>query len=337
MSHSAHYTCPSNIAIVKYWGKYGNQLPRNASISFTLSKALSDTKVTLEEGKTRISFYFEGKEKPSFLPKIEQFLQKIGDIIPRVAEHGLVIESSNTFPHSSGIASSASGMAAMALCILDIEAQLGGSALDLQQASHAARLGSGSACRSLYPYLAMWGNHPQYTTSSNEYAVPAYDGVHSDFLTYHDDILILSDEEKSVSSTAGHQLMENNPYAGVRYQQANDHIAKLKGILLEGDHHAFGQLAESEAMTLHALMMCSNPSYMLMQPATIDVIKKIRAFREDTDLPLYFTLDAGPNVHIFYPDAISSDAQQFIKSSLLPYSPNATIIMDEVGTGPQKL
>jgi diphosphomevalonate decarboxylase len=336
MNLSAQYTCPSNIAIVKYWGKYGNQLPRNTSISFTLSNALSNTKVTIEEGGLGIDFYFEGKEKPSFLPKIEQFLSKISEHTQLTKEYKLIIESSNTFPHSSGIASSASGMAAMAMCILDIESQLHGKEIDMKTASIMARLGSGSACRSLFPYLVLWGSHPLYEGSSNEFAIPAYDAVHPEFLTYHDDILIVSGEEKSVSSTAGHQLMEGNPYATARYQQANDNIILLKKIMQEGDHHAFGSLAESEAMTLHALMMCSSPSYILMQPNTIEVIKKIRAYRQETGLPLYFTLDAGPNVHILYPDAIKSEAKAFIKSDLLALSPQSLVLEDHVGLGPQK-
>jgi diphosphomevalonate decarboxylase len=337
MSLSAQYTCPSNIAIVKYWGKYGNQLPRNASISFTLTNALSKTKVSLNEKGSGIEFYLDGKEKPSFIPKIDQFLSKIQDHIQFTKGKGLIIESSNTFPHSSGIASSASGMAAMALCILDIESQASGQPIDMKQASLLARLGSGSACRSLYPYLAEWGISAAYHDSSNEWAIPVYEGVHPDFITYHDDILIVSAEEKSVSSTAGHGLMDNNPYADVRYNQANDHVIKLKDILKSGDHHAFGTLAESEAMTLHALMMCSNPSYVLMQPGTLDVIKSIRKFRSDTQLPLYFTLDAGPNVHILYPDHIKKEAQDFIQSELLKFSPSSMLLKDQVGTGPVKL
>jgi diphosphomevalonate decarboxylase len=338
MEFKARYTCPSNIAIVKYWGKYGNQLPKNASLSFTLSNAISDTKISLIPSENRgLKFLFEGVEKPSFLPKIEKFFNNINDHFTFLNDYTFEIESSNSFPHSSGIASSASGMAAMAMCLCDIESQINVTDIDLQKASVIARLGSGSACRSIYPNLVMWGKHDAYSGSSNDFAVPAYEEVAEVFLDYHDDILIVSADEKSVSSTAGHGLMNGNVYAESRYAQANEHMMRLKSILQEGDVFAFGELAELEAMTLHALMMCSQPSYILLQPDTLNVIKAIRQFRQDTQLPLFFTLDAGPNIHILYPHSIAEKVYDFINNDLLVYSPQKLIIHDRVGSGPKKI
>jgi diphosphomevalonate decarboxylase len=336
----ARYTCPSNIAIVKYWGKYGNQLPRNASISFTLTNAVSDTEVTVSPkvgSSPTITFLFEGKEKPSFLPKIENFFTKINHELPFLNDFDFVIESSNSFPHSSGIASSASGMAAMSMCLSDIESQITGLPIDINKASHFARLGSGSACRSLFKEMGVWGKHEAYVNSSDLYAIGVGDLIHPIFKTFHDDILIVSDKEKSVSSTAGHALMDTNVYATTRYQQANDNMHLLKGILQEGDVDAFGILAESEAMTLHALMMCSHPSYVLIEPNTIEVINALRAFRNDTKLPLYFTLDAGPNVHLLYPDSIKEKVKDFIGKDLMKFSPQGLVLRDFVGVGAKKI
>jgi diphosphomevalonate decarboxylase len=209
--------------------------------------------------------------------------------------------------------------------------------IDINKASVISRLGSGSASRSVIPHVALWGKHESYGLSNNEFAIDISDSVNSVFKSFHDDILIVSAEEKKVSSTAGHDLMNTNVYADTRYKQANDNITQLKSILASGDVASFGELAESEAMTLHALMMCSSPSYVLMQPHTISVIQKIRNFRNDTHLPIYFTLDAGPNVHILYPDSDKNEIQSFIKSELKTYAHNDMIIEDEVGTGPQKL
>ncbi len=337
--HIARYTCPSNIAIVKYWGKYGNQLPKNASISFTLTNAKSDTKIIAspKEGKeTTIKFLFEGNEMPSFLPKISFFFNNIKSQLNFIEHYDFTISSSNTFPHSSGIASSASGMAAMAMCLCDIESQQTGAAIDLQKASSIARLGSGSACRSVFKEMAVWGSHPAFN-SRDEYAIGVGHLIHESFKTYHDDILIVSSKEKSVSSSAGHSLMDNNVYAATRYQQAQDNMSKLSAILRDGAIDDFGALAESEAMTLHALMMCSHPSYLLIEPNTIEVINAIRAFRKDTKIPIYFTLDAGPNVHILYPDNVKDEAKSFINSSLLKFSPQKMVIYDKVGEGPIKL
>jgi diphosphomevalonate decarboxylase len=337
MNYSSRYTCPSNIAIIKYWGKYGNQLPRNSSISFTLTNALSDTNIIITPSDKRsIEFIFEGSPKESFLPKIESFFSRIEKYFDFLNAAHFKIESSNSFPHSSGIASSASGMAALAMCLCDIETQMKGGIIDLQKASFLSRLGSGSACRSIYPKMAMWGQHINYDGSSNEYAIEVND-VHEVFKSFHDDILIVSSNEKSVSSTDGHALMDTNIFANQRYVQANDNMWRIKSILKAGDVEAFGILAESEAMTLHALMMCSDPSYILIEPDTINVINKIRQFRKETGLPIYFTLDAGPNVHILYPAEAANQISEFVRNELLKFSPQSLIIQDKVGNGPKKI
>lgn len=331
-------TSPSNIAIVKYWGKHGRQLPRNASLSFTLSKAVSETRMEYKRNQgtgSQVKFYLDGMEKPSFGQKIQLFFTGIADYMPWLSDYDFVFNSHNTFPHSSGIASSASGMSAVAMAISIMEAELKGSyAIDFQKASLLSRLGSGSACRSVFPIMALWGYHPEWPGSSDDYAICIKDAIHPDFHTYHDDILIVSDKEKSVSSTAGHGLMDTNPYASTRYQQAYDNMTALKKILAEGDFHAFGKLAESEALTLHALMMCSDPSFMLMQSGTVEVIHRVRQFRQDTGLPVYFTLDAGPNVHLLYPDAVAQSVGNFIETDLLPLAHGGKILRDFAGHGP---
>lgn len=330
-------TSPSNIAIVKYWGKYGRQLPRNASVSFTLSNAVSETRMQYQPKKgkeSQLTFFLDGINKPGFAQKIDNFFKGIEDYLPFLNDFDYVFESHNTFPHSSGIASSASGMSAVAMCLGQMEVELHKTnKIDLQKVSLLARLGSGSACRSVYPVMAVWGQHAAWQNSSNEYAICIQDEVHEVFHHFHDDILIVSDKEKSVSSTAGHGLMEGNPYASSRYEQANRHMSMLKAMLREGDVQGFGELAELEALTLHALMMSSSPSYILMQANTVEVIHRIRAFRSESKLPVYFTLDAGPNVHILYPASIIDKAQQFIREALMPLAHNGQILPDQVGQG----
>lgn len=336
------WRCPSNIAIVKYWGKHGSQLPKNASISFTLSNAHTDTKIKYsanDNDELTINFLFEGEKNKAFADKIKKFLVTIIEYFPMLSGMHLDIESSNSFPHSSGIASSASAMAAIALCICDIEATIFDLPQDeafLQKASYISRLGSGSASRSVIPTVGAWGGHNDITGSSDLYAV-SVDNVAPVFETFHDDILIVSAVEKSVSSTAGHALMNGNVYAENRYKQANDRIAELYKILKSGDVDALGKLAEDEAMTLHALMMCSDPSYVLMEPGTLDMIREIRNYRAETGHPIYFTLDAGPNIHLLYPDSIKEEAGQFINNTLLAYTANGRVIKDHVGNGPKKL
>ncbi|MBK7789003.1 MAG: diphosphomevalonate decarboxylase [Saprospiraceae bacterium] len=328
---------PSNIAIVKYWGKHGRQLPRNASVSFTLSNAVSETTMSFnpKSGIGRnINFTLDGIEKASFADKIDRYFDSITDYMPFLADYDFNFESHNTFPHSSGIASSASGMSAVAMAICEMQRMLENhESLDLQRVSLLSRLGSGSACRSVFPDMAVWGKHQNWAGSSDEYAICISEHLHEVFKSFHDDILIVSDKEKSVSSTAGHGLMESNPYATTRYAQANEHMTRLKPILATGDVEAFGELAEREALTLHALMMSSDPSFLLIQPASVLVIQKLREYRQETGLPLYFTLDAGPNVHLLYPDSVAEKASSFITNELMPLVENGRLLPDQVGKG----
>ncbi len=336
---------PSNIALVKYWGKYGRQFPKNASISFTLSNAYSITQINYTHDPARIknlvvNFTFEGKSNKAFEDRIISFLLSIKDEFTFLSNIALNIDSENSFPHSSGIASSASAMSALALCLIDIKQKIEGKTLSKLEftkiTSHVSRLGSGSASRSIIPKLAIWGEHPSFK-SSNEYAIQVDEFLHPIFDNFHDDILIISPNEKSVSSTAGHKLMDNNPYAEERYKQANERLVHLTESMKIGDIVSFGKIVEDEALTLHALMMCSDPSYILMEPNTLHVINLIRSFRQKTKLPIYFTLDAGPNLHLLYPDGIKKEVESFINKELKTFCHNGKIIKDQIGNGPEKL
>ena len=335
---------PSNIAIVKYWGKYGQQLPRNPSVSLTLQNAYTDTTLQYfpKSGKPTegisLKFSFEGGSKPVFEKKIKDYLESLLPIFPFLQQLELHIHSFNSFPHSAGIASSASSMSALALCLCTLEqthfGTLSSEEVFLQKASYLARLGSGSACRSVFPLAAIWGTSPAFPYSSDLYAQPIGHQLHRIFQTMHDDILIVSKKEKSVSSRAGHQLMEGNPYAASRYEQAQSNTILLAHAMQHGDLETFGQIAESEALTLHALMMASKPPFILLHPQTLKIINAVRQYRLDTGKPVYFTLDAGPNIHLLYPDEIYEDIQAFTRTELLPACEDGLRIQDQTGPGP---
>ncbi len=332
---------PSNIALVKYWGKHGRQLPRNTSISFTLSQAYTETSVLYGMKKKKgisIDFRFEGESNEAFAEKIRKYLASITDIFPFLVQLHLSIKSSNSFPHSSGIASSASSMSALALCLCSIEQQLFGSpqsdAEFWQKASYVSRLGSGSAARSVFPKLSVWGRHPEINGSSDKYALPFAQHLHPNFQKFEDAILIVSSSTKSVSSRAGHTLMEGNPYAATRYKEANQNVLQIVEALKSGDHEKFIQVVEMEALTLHTLMMTSSPSFILMKPNTLTIIQKIRDFRQSSGHPVSFTLDAGPNVHVLYPSSSKKAVEDFIEAELLQHCEDRYWISDRVGEGP---
>ncbi|MBO5848253.1 MAG: hypothetical protein J6R17_03495 [Bacteroidales bacterium] len=324
---------PSNIAIVKYWGKHGNQLPNNPSISFTLNNCFTETKVTYSQienpNSIEMDFYFEGKENQAFKSKIEKYLQENKEHFTFLNGLHLNIESYNSFPHSSGIASSASSMSALILCLLGIKYK--DNEINLQEASYLSRLASGSAARSVYPTMTLWGKTPSLPESSDEYAISIADMINPVFKTYHDSILIVSSKEKSVSSRAGHSLMNNHPMAENRYATARKNTEDLLTILKQGDLEGFIKIAESEANQLHDLMATSTPSYTLKEENTINIIEKILEFRKETCLPICYTLDAGPNVHLLYPDSCSEQVHSFIDEVLKNYCFNNKWIDDNNG------
>jgi diphosphomevalonate decarboxylase len=335
------WRCPSNIAIVKYWGKKGIQIPCNSSLSLTLSNSFTEVEVTLHEKTTlqsvELNYFFEGELNEKFGRRVSDYLADNIDEFPYLRLGAITIYSTNSFPHSAGIASSASAFGAIALAMLDIAYQVEEKEIDdefYQKASRLARLGSGSACRSIYPSFAVWGENEKIADASNDFAVEIKK-VHPIFKNMKDAILIVEDQPKKVSSTFGHALMRDHPYAEQRFIQANKRSAQLQDILAEGDLDSFIEICESDALTLHAMMMTSADYYLLMKPGTLVAIEKIMQFRLENLVPVCFTLDAGPNVHVLYPDKYQETVEDFINTELK--DTYKKVIFDHEGSGPQKL
>lgn len=343
-SGSFRWSAPSNIALVKYWGKKENQIPANPSLSFTLNQCKTITQLDFDpkatKGAISFEFKFEGEPKPSFHPKIQQFFERILPYCNYITNFHFTIDTQNTFPHSSGIASSASGMAALAVNIMSLERILQPEMEDnyfWEKASFLARLGSGSACRSLKGSIVVWGEHEQIKGSTPAYGVAFEDPVHPIFQNYQDTILLVDKGEKQVSSTVGHDLMHGHPFAAERFAQAPQNLSLLVEALKTGDMEAFIRITESEALTLHAMMMTSTPYFILMKPNTLEIINRIWRFRQATSIPVCFTLDAGANVHVLYPENDKATVLQFIKNELVGYCQKEQYICDAIGNGAQNL
>lgn len=334
MKRTATEVCPSNIALIKYWGKYENQIPANPSISYTLSQCRTITEIEFAEGENfSVKLFLSGKEEPKFAEKTAKYLAGIEKYLPWVLRGSFVIKTENTFPHSSGIASSASGFGALAKCLMALDKEISGEkSLEetLQKASLLARLGSGSACRSLYNGLVVWGATPVVSGSADEYAVPyPVSEIHPIFRDFNDWVMLIHEGQKSVSSTVGHGLMNGNPYAQVRFAEAAKNFFTLQEILKNGDMDGFIKLVEHEALTLHAMMMVSDPAFILMQTGTLETIHKVWDFRRETGLPLFFTLDAGANVHLLFPnDGQQERIKAFIETELLAYTQSGGVVKD---------
>ncbi len=319
---------PSNIAFVKYWGKKGHQLPANPSLSMTLKNCFTETRLSFSVGTSHpgVELFLNGLRQEKFAAKIEAYLRSL-ESLSWLAKVHVRIDTHNTFPHGTGIASSASGLSAFALGLTDYLFHLSGVKVDFfRTASYLSRLASGSASRSVYGGFVSWGDESDFYASS----IP----VHPELAHLRDSVLVVSGDEKTVSSTAGHGRMSEHPYASARFAQARTNYHRTRAALTAGDLSEVGAVLESEALSLHAMMLTAPSAFTLLKPKTLAAIDMIWAFRRETQLPLYFTLDAGPNLHLIYPESSQHKIRTFISHELAPLA--ESVIDDECGEGPVK-
>src|SRR5690606_2410811 len=189
-------------------------------------------------------------------------------------------------------------MSALALCLMDMEKQMQPAIPEdyfIEKASFLARLGSGSASRSIEGPVVVWGEHPEIDGSSNLFGTKYPFKIHENFLNYQDCILLVDKGEKQVGSSIGHDLMLDHLFAEQRFRQAKENLSKLISVFKTGNLPEFIKIVESEALTLHAMMLTSIPYFILMKPNTLEIINRVWKFREKTASNLCFTLDAGAN------------------------------------------
>ncbi|HET6444583.1 MAG TPA: diphosphomevalonate decarboxylase [candidate division Zixibacteria bacterium] len=280
----------SNIAFIKYWGNQDDDLriPMNGSISMTLDAAHTTTNVEFNPNLADDSFTLNGSHVNR---KATARVSKHLDHIRKIANSNLkaVVSSQNSFPTGAGIASSASGFAALTV------AASKALRLDLTRSElgRIARLGSGSACRSIDGGFVEW--HPG-GSHEDSYAVPIAPSDHWDLV---DIVAIISSEHKDYGSSTGHTLAHSSPFYQARLGRVGDSLAQVRQAILEKDFAALGRLIEEEAIQLHVTAMTSIPSVLYWRAGTLNVIHALRSWRKsDPFVPGYFTIDAGANVHI---------------------------------------
>jgi diphosphomevalonate decarboxylase len=342
------WQAPSNIALIKYWGKHDVQLPNNPSLSLTLDKAVTITQLEAtpkagsgaENSEISLEYYFQGEGNPSFSNRVINYFEQLSGELPFLTGYHFTIHSRNTFPHSAGIASSASSMAALALCLAEMEQTVtgmpDGSGNFFRRASQLARLGSGSAARSLFNGWVTWGKSVEIADSANEYGTPLSIKTDPVFQNLGVAIMVVSSKPKPLSSSIGHKLMNRHPYAGGRYLQAAANLAALIEAMKKGDFERFAEITENEALSLHSLLMTSAPNGLLMKPNSLKIIEEVRSFRKDKLIPVCFTLDAGPNVLVIYPQRFRNDVVSFINERLITLCEDGKWIDDMAGSGPKK-
>jgi diphosphomevalonate decarboxylase len=275
----------------------------NPSISLTLKKSFTEMEVELELADSfSLELFFENHRNLNFEKSLLARLKRIQNFDSLIGDQKIIIKTQNSFPHSSGIASSASSMSAVAF-ILQKLAQKKAQNFELQQVSEAARLLSGSAARSVYAGFVSWGD------ITNEHASKVND-IHPEFLNLKNTILITDAREKKVSSTLGHSLMDDHPYASARYSQAKDNFKRLLLALKNGHWAQFQEIVISEALALHAMMMTSRQPFLLINAQSVSLIEKLLDFVKNKKIS--FTLDAGPNIHLLFHPIEQQNVDQFL-------------------------
>lgn len=279
---------PANIAFIKYWGKKDEKLrlPANSSISMNLDNCFTTTTVEFDKKYTKDSFQIiNDKVNDKEIERVSKHLDRLRKIA-KVKLYAKVI-SQNSFPEKTGIAASASGFAALTLAAsssLGLE-------LSEKELSILARLGSGSACRSIPEGFVEWKTG---ATSEESYAYSLYPGDDWDL---RDILIIVSSEKKKVTTTEGHKLGETSIFYKPRIQAVNTLVKDMKEAFAKKDFQKLGVIIEKDCLYMHSVMMTSNPPLFYWYPKTIEIIKKVYEWREER-IPVYFTIDAGPNVHL---------------------------------------
>jgi diphosphomevalonate decarboxylase len=277
-----------NIALIKYWGNKDQKLriPVNGSISFNLDSLFTKTKVTFDLSLITDSLTInDQKISGPGLDRVVSFL----DIVRGLAEKQLFarVESENNFPVGTGIASSASAFAALSLSA----SKAIGLNLTEKELSRLARRGSGSACRSIPEGFVEW--YPG-KSDKDSYAHSIASPNHWNLV---DIIAVVSIEHKKVGSTAGHELANSSSLQNARVQDTDHRLQIVRQAILDQDFLKMADMVELDSNMMHAVMMTSNPPLMYWESTSITIMKIVKEWRE-AGIPVCYTLDAGPNVHI---------------------------------------
>lgn len=281
---------PANIAFIKYWGKADDELrlPLNSSISMNLSGAYTITTVDFspqfdEDTVTLLDGAFSEQEIARVVLGLDRIRQRAGRI-----EKAKVM-TKNTFPKGAGSAASASGFAALTVAgfaALDVE-------LTEKELTVFARMGSGSACRSIPDGFVEWR---EGKTSDESYAHSLYP---SNYWDLRDILVIVDSRMKKVSTTEGMETVSTSPFLAARLDAIPARLDRCKHALEIKDFRALGEVIEEECLDMHHVMQTQQPPLMYWNDMTKRLMDATKRWRNH-GIPVYFTIDAGPNVHLIY-------------------------------------
>jgi diphosphomevalonate decarboxylase len=280
----------SNIALIKYWGNRDQvlRLPSNPSLSMNMAGLTTTTTVEFDPALKHDVLILGGREiSGQGLERVSRFLDQVRAKAPEVSHFFAHVDSRNNFPSGAGLASSASGFAALALAA----SAAAGLHLSEVELSRLARLGSGSACRSVP------GGFVEWALGADDRSSYAYSIAPADHWDLRDVVALIDVEHKAVGSTEGHAVADTSPLQGARVATATDRLAQARSAVLACNFEALADVVELDSLMMHAVMITSSPVLMYWQPATIAVMQAVRQWRVN-GLAACTTIDAGPNVHV---------------------------------------
>ena len=322
MTDQATALAHPNIAFIKYWGLKDpiNRIPANDSLSMNLSGLATRTTVTLDPTLKADVLILNGERASGASLERAQLLM---DRIRRLAANPthVLIESENNFPVGAGVASSASGFAALAL------AGTAAFGLDLPEPalSSLAKFGSGSACRSIPGGFVEWRTDPETGDSFAKSFAPA------EHWELADCIAILSESHKKTGSQAGMRLAGTSPLQAARVADSARRVRLCRQAILDRDFKAFAEITELDSNLMHAVMMTSQPPLFYWQPGSLAIMQAVKRWQVE-GLPVTYTLDAGPNVHVIcLPEAMDEIITR------LRQIPGVMDVLKGLPAGPAKL
>lgn len=300
LEKSASAIAHPNIAFIKYWGNRDPQLrlPDNGSISMNLAGLTSRTQVTFDPHLPEDRLILNGQEvQGSGLQRTHTLLDRVRNLAH--LKWRAEVRSENNFPTGAGVASSASGFAALAVAA----AHAAGLSLSERDLSRLARTASGSACRSVPAGFVEW------LAGEDDCSSYAYSLAPPQHWALADCIAIVAQEHKAIPSQEGHALAHTSPLQAARVASAEERLALCRQAILQRDFDALARVCELDSHLMHAVMMTSSPPLLYWQPSSLAVMHAVSSWRA-AGLPACYTLDAGPNVHVICPADYATEVRQ---------------------------
>jgi diphosphomevalonate decarboxylase len=295
-----------NIAFIKYWGNRDDRLrvPANSSLSMNLDGLFARTSVGFQPELARDTFRLNGEDVAGQgLERVIRFLDHVRVLAGE--KINARVESQNNFPTGAGIASSAAAFAALSLAA----SRAIGLELSEKNLSRLARLGSGSACRSVP------GGYVEWKAGSGDEDSYAFTLVPAEYWRLADCVAVVSTTHKPIGSTEGHALAGTSPLQEARVQDASRRLETVRRAILMHDFAVFAEMVELDSNLMHAVMMTSTPRLFYWEPTSLEIMKCVPHWRAE-GLDCCYTLDAGPNVHVICPAAC--EAQVTERLSAIP-------------------